>query len=120
MRLIGAFTGQKEQLTTDELLKIIDDRIMTHVDVAIAGVSGRASATDVASLLFQIELYYGRRDFGDGSYEHVNFTDSPTLLRSRTNIDSGLVWEIHPVFRQALEMRDPEGRERRTARRRNR
>lgn len=118
--LIMAFSGQKEQLTTAELLKVIDDRIMTHVDVTIAGVSGRVSATDVASLLFEIELYYGRRDFPDESYEHVNFTDSPTLLRSRTNIDTGLVWEIHPVFRQALEMRDREGRERRTARRRNR
>lgn len=118
--LIMAFSGQKEELTTQELLKIVDDRIMTHVDVTIAGVSGRVSAMDVASLLFEIELYYGRRDFPDQSYEHVNFTDSPTLLRSRTNIDTGLIWEIHPVFRQALEMRDREGRERRTARRRNR
>jgi hypothetical protein len=39
-------------------------------------------------------------------------------LKARTNLDTGLIWEIHPVFRQALEMRDAEGRERLQPRRR--
>lgn len=118
--LISAFTRQKEQFTTDELLKIIDNKILTHIQPTIAGVSGRPNNINVASFLFELGLFYGRRDFPDGSYEHVTFSDSPSLLRSRANLDEGLSWEIHPVFRQALNIRDAAGRESTSSRRPNR
>jgi hypothetical protein len=116
--LFPAFNREKEQLSTDELLKIIDNKILTHLQPTISGVSGRANNVAIAALLYEIGLIYGRRDHGDGSYEHVSFADSPALLRSRTNLDAGLTWEVHPVFRQALEIRDREGREFQQPRRR--
>jgi hypothetical protein len=109
--LIDAFKRQPEEFGTDELIGIINKRIAQKLNVMISGVPGRASATDIASFLFEVGLYYGRRDNADGTYCHYRYADSPTLLRSRTSIDAGLRWEVHPVFRQVLEMRDANGNE---------
>lgn len=110
--LIAAFNREKEQMTTAELLGVIDNKILSHLTPIIAGISGKPTNLNVAAFLFEIGLFYGRRDFEDGSYEHIAFSDRPSLLRARTNIDAGLSWEVHPVYRQALEIRDPTGRPR--------
>lgn len=107
--IIDSFRRLPEELSTDELLKHLRDSVLQRLSIRIAGVPTEASARDVAAFLFEIGLYYGRRDFGDGSYAHVRYSDMPSLLRSRTNLDNGLRWEIHPVYRQALEMRDSDG-----------
>ena len=72
----------------------------------------------VASFLFEIGIFYARRENADGSYEHFAFAQKPSLLRSRTDPDEGMQWEVHPVFRQALELRDAAGREQRRGPRR--
>lgn len=118
--LITAFAREKEQFTTDELLKIIDNKILTHIQPTIAGISGRVNNINVASFLFEVGLFYGRRDYSDKTYTHVAFSDNPALLRSRANLDEGLSWEIHPVFRQALNIRDASGREMTSTKRPNR
>ena len=109
--LIAAFSREKEQLSTAELLTIIDNRILTHLQPHITGVTGRPSNLAIARLLFEIGLFYGRRDLPDGNYIHFSFSERPFLFKTRTNIDDGLSWEIHPVFRQALELRDSGGQE---------
>lgn len=116
--LIQAFSRGKEQLTTAELFAIIQNRVLTHVSPHIAGVTGAVDARAVARLLFEIGLFYGRRDLPNGEYEHLSFSDRPMLFKARTNIDDGLSWEIHPVYRQALEIRDASGAEVGRARRR--
>jgi len=107
--LISAFAREKEDLTTDELISIINNKILNHLSPNISGCLGKAGALDVAAFLFEIGFLYGRRDFADGSYEHVGFSDRPSLLKSRTDVDGGYRWEIHPVYRQALEIRDSSG-----------
>jgi hypothetical protein len=109
--LITAFAQEKEQLTTAELLKLIDNKVLSHMSPTIAGISGKPSSLQVAAFLFEIGLYYARRELPDGEYLHYDFNQKPSLLKARTNVDQGLTWEIHPVFRQALELRTPEGRE---------
>jgi hypothetical protein len=37
-------------------------------------------------------------------YEHYNFSDMPDFLTSRTNEDFGVNWEIHPCYREALDI----------------
>jgi hypothetical protein len=109
--LIGAFAREQEQVRTDELLKLIENKILTHLTPQIVGVAGKPSSRDVAAFLFQVGIFFGRRERPEGDYEHVGFSDNPTLWQSRTDFDRGLSWEIHPVFRQALEIRDVTGRE---------
>jgi hypothetical protein len=109
--LIAAFRQEPEQLTTDELYRVINNKIANHLNPKIVGVVGRPSARDIAAFLFQAGFFYGRQDFDDGSYQHVTFSDRPHLFTSRSSPDDGLCWEVHPVFRQALEMRDATGAE---------
>jgi hypothetical protein len=109
--LISAFSRSSEQLTTDELFRLIENKILNHVDVRIAGIPGRPKGIHVAAFLFEVGFVYGRRDYGDGKYDHFSYAERPSLLRSRANMDDGLTWEIHPVFRQALEIRDTRGKE---------
>ncbi len=109
--LISAFSRGTEQYSTDELLNLIERKILSHLHPRIADITGKVTSRHIASFLFEIGLYYGRRDEDDGSYGHVAFRDRPSLLQARSNLDDGLKWEIHPVFRQALEIRDESGRE---------
>lgn len=109
--LLAAFNREREEYSTDELLDVIKRKILEHLKPVIAGVIGPARPLDVAAFLFEIGFIFGRRDFSDGSYEHISFSERPTLLRARTGVDDGVRWEIHPVFRQALEIRDSTGRE---------
>ena len=109
--LIGAFAGEKEQFSTAELMGVIERKVLTHLAPTIVGVVGRVTAREVAHLLFEIGFIFPREDFPDATYRHVPFAEKPSLLRSRTALDEGMLWEIHPVFRQALGMRDELGQE---------
>jgi hypothetical protein len=109
--LISAFARGPEEYRTDQLLKMIDNKVLDHLTPRIIGVAGKPASRDVAAFLFEIGIFFGRRKLPSGDYEHFAFSDQPTLWRSRADLDRGLTWEVHPVFRQALEIRDAQGRE---------
>lgn len=108
--LIAAFSRQPEEYATNELMDTISKRILPSVTPKIVGVPGDPRAIDVAAFLFQIGFLSARRQLDAEQYEHLTYSDQPELLRARTNVDDGVRWEIHPVFRQALHMRDAMGR----------
>jgi hypothetical protein len=97
--ILAAFRRAKEEMSTDELFTVINNKVLNHLKPRIVGVMGAATARDVAAFLFEIGFIFGRKDFEDGGYEHIGFSERPHLLKSRTNIDDGLRWEIHPVYR---------------------
>lgn len=104
--LIAAFAKQSERYKTADLITTITNRVLQAMTPHIAGVLGNPTPRDVAAFLFQIGFLSAREDRPDGTYEHVTYSDNPCLLTARTNIDQGLSWEIHPVFRQALGLHD--------------
>lgn len=106
--LITAFSQQNERFATDALLKLIDNRILQSVNPKIFGVLGKPSNKEVAHFLFQVGFITARRDFENDQYEHISFYENPDLLKSKTNLDDGVSWEIHPVFRQALKLKNVE------------
>lgn len=106
--LVQAFSRGKEEYATDELLDFIKRKITNLAPPTIVGTA-TVGPTDVAAFLFQIGFLTGRRNFPDGSYEHVTYFEKPDLFLARTNRDDGLRWEIHPVYRQALNLRDAQG-----------
>lgn len=103
--LLTAFANQRERYTTDELIKLLRDSVLQQVHPRISGYTNPPQPREVAQFLFEIGFLSARRDRTDGSYEHLTFADKPDLLSSRTNIDQGHSWEIHPVFRQTLNLR---------------
>ncbi|WP_231367126.1 MULTISPECIES: P-loop ATPase, Sll1717 family [unclassified Thioalkalivibrio] len=117
--LIIAFADQPERFTTDQLLRALRDRVLQGVDPKIEGVIGKPGAREVAHFLFQIGFLSARRDEPDGSYEHLTYAARPNLLRATTNLDEGVSWEIHPVFRQTLRLKDVESKSERARSDRN-
>ncbi|MBF0341456.1 MAG: hypothetical protein HQL95_10920 [Magnetococcales bacterium] len=103
--IMAAFKEQNERYTTNILLSTIKNRILNHLTPSISGVIGSPTATEVAHFLFQTGFLTARKNRDDG-YDHVSYADNPNLLASRTNLDQGYEWEIHPVFRQALALKN--------------
>jgi hypothetical protein len=112
--LIFAFSGQNERYATDALLTTIERRILQGVQVRIVGLSAKPSSRDVAHFLFQIGFLSARLDYKDGTYEHLAFADRPNLLAVNTNVDEGVSWEIHPVFRDTLRLKDVQSKSERS------
>ena len=104
--LLTAFVGEPERFLTADLMSTISNRVLQGVHPKIVGVIGTPSSMEVAHFLFQIGFLTARRDLPDGSYEHLAYSENPALLNARTNIDQGSTWEIHPVFRQALKLKN--------------
>lgn len=104
--LLVAFVGQPEWFTTDDLIKTLQNRVLQATHPKIVGVIGSPSPKEVAHFLFQIGFLTARKDFGKAQYEHLAYADNPSLLNARTNIDQGYSWEVHPVFRQALKLKN--------------
>lgn len=106
--LITAFSQQNERYPTSDLLTLISNRVLQSVSPKIFGVLGKPSNKEVAHFLFQVGFITARRDLPNDEYEHISFIDQPDLLKSKTNLDDGVSWEIHPVFRQALKLKNVE------------
>lgn len=109
-QLVVAFNGQNERYTTDQLLTLIGSRILQSVSPKIVGVLGDPSHREVAHFLFQIGFLSARQDYDDETYKHYSFSEKPELLTTENNIDQGMSWEVHPVFRQALELKNVDTR----------
>ena len=107
--IISAFVDQSEDFSTAELHEIINRRILPGVNVTISGVGTARQPSSVGALLYEIGFLTARKDLPDGTYVHFSYADKPELLHSKTNIDQGMTWEIHPVFRQALGVRTAYG-----------
>lgn len=104
--LLTAFVGENERFSTAELMSSLNNRVLQGVHPKIVGIIGKPSSMEVAHFLFQIGFLTARRDLPGGHYEHLSYTDNPALLNARTNVDQGFVWEIHPVFRQVLKLKN--------------
>lgn len=102
--MFDAFHGQREIYSKDQLYELIETRILAKFTPNIAGLSGRARVSDVASFLFEVGLFFGRKEADDGSYEHISYTQRPNMFKSALGPQADLQWEIHPVFRSALEL----------------
>ncbi len=102
--LLSAFKGQPEWYSTDQLFKTIKNRVLQSAQFRIFGVLGSPTPIDVARFLYEIGFITARFDNPDGSYKHAQLIDEPMLLKNKSNIDYGASWEIHPVFRQALQL----------------
>jgi len=59
----------------------------------------------IAHFLYRLGFIVARSDSANGNYEHYRFDQMPDFLTARTDADFGLKWEIHPCYRQALDIK---------------
>lgn len=102
--LLNSFRGAERLMTRDQLFAWINKRVSEHILVIIEGKSTR-SPRDIAQFLFRIGFIVARSDEEDMGYEHYRFDQMPDFLMSRTDEDFSVKWEIHPCYRQALDIR---------------
>lgn len=102
--LLNAFRGSERLMSRDELFRWINNRISTHIAPVIEGESTR-SPMEIARFLYRLGFILARSDRPDGSYEHYRFDQMPDFLTARTDEDFALKWEIHPCYREALNIK---------------
>ena len=102
--LINGFRGCDRLLSRQTLLTWIENRISNHITPVIEGKELK-SPVDIAHFLYRIGFIVARSEEADRSYEHYHFSEMPDFLTSRTNTDFNVKWEIHPCYREALDIR---------------
>lgn len=102
--LLNGFRGAKRQMSRDELFAWINNRVSTHIAPRIEGRINRAPM-EIARFLYRLGFIMARSESVDGSYEHYRFDQMPDFLTARTDEDFGLKWEIHPCYREALDIK---------------
>lgn len=102
--LITAFRGTDRLITRDQLLAFVKNKILTHISPLIDSKKA-VSQLEVANFLFRIGFLVARSDEESGQYEHYGFREMPDLLTSRIDNDFNMKWEIHPCYRQALDIK---------------
>ena len=116
--LLVGFRGAERLMTRQDLLTWIKNHITNHMTPIIEGREAKSSR-EIARFLYRIGFILARSDSDgesgsyehyafdgeSGSYEHYAFNQMPDFLSSRTNEDFNLKWEIHPCYREALDIR---------------
>lgn len=101
--LINSFRGAPRLMPREELMRWINNRVLTHLAPKIEGEKV-SSPLQIAQFLYRIGFLQARSQEPGGNYEHYDFDDMPDFLASRTNEDFGVSWEIHPCYREALDI----------------
>lgn len=102
--LLNSFRGATRLMTRDELFSWINRRVSEHLAPRIEGVETR-SPREIARFLYRLGFILARSDSSKDGYEHYRFDQMPDFLSSRTDDDFGLKWEIHPCYREALDIK---------------
>ena len=102
--LLNAFRGAERLMSRQELLNWITDRVSTHLEVFIEGDRTR-SPREIARFLYRLGFIVARSENDEGEYEHYRFDQMPDFLLARTDDDFSVKWEIHPCYRQALDIK---------------
>ena len=103
--IITAFYEQKTTYKTAELMSLIENRVLDHINPIITTESGPAKAIHIARLLYYVGFISAIKHRADGVIEKYMYSSNPMLLRSRINIDQGCEWEIHPVYENELRLK---------------
>ncbi|MBI5648081.1 MAG: hypothetical protein HY962_14210 [Ignavibacteriae bacterium] len=102
--LITAFRGAQRLFPRDDLFVYIKNRVLNHMNPHIDSRDVR-SQIEVARFLFRTGFIIARSEEQNGEYEHYTFKQMPDLLSSRTDQDYNIKWEIHPCYREALDIK---------------
>ncbi len=102
--LVNSFRESERLLTREELFTWVNNHIVKHINIFIEGNQVQ-SPREIACFLYRIGFIVARSDNESGEYEHYHLNEMPDLLSSRTNHDFNMKWEIHPCYRQALDIK---------------
>ena len=101
--LVNSFRGLERRFPQHELLEIIRTKIINSLNVQIDGK--KCTKTDeIADFLYRIGFIVASSEDGYG-YHHYSYSDLPDLFSGKNNNGFNLIWEIHPCYREALDIK---------------
>jgi hypothetical protein len=103
-QLLNAFRGANRVFSRADLFKWINDHVSNHLTPVIDGRTAK-SPREIGNFLYRIGFIVARSEEPSGEYEHYSFDQMPDFLTSKTNEDFGVKWEIHPCYREALDIK---------------
>jgi hypothetical protein len=101
--VLNGFRGAERLLTKEQIVNWIKNHISSHLEVFIDG-KGVRNPIEIARFLYRIGFIVARSENENGSYEHYRFDQMPDFLFGRTNEDFNVKWELHPCYREALDI----------------
>ncbi|HEA3131972.1 TPA: hypothetical protein RVR73_003302 [Aeromonas hydrophila] len=107
--IVESFSGGNTKYSTEELNNHITDKIIKLVGLPkIDGFSAENGALSISKFLYRIGFIMARDEEDKTGLGFVKFEDRPNLLSSKSNLDDGLIWEIHPSYRDVLRINKKE------------
>lgn len=104
--IIETFRNGPKIYRTKDLIGFIQQGIDKDiVDACIDGNVLKASALDIAHFLYRIGFITLRTDEYDNALGFTRFEDQPNLLIP-ANLNPSDLWEIHPAYRNALNLKE--------------
>lgn len=125
-KLIETFSNSPARYTTSDLLYQISTKYVSVLGAdSVPPLDGYPykQTLQLAYFLYKVGFIVGRREHvnDNRNADFTRYEQRPELLQDGRNPDDGLLWEIHPSFRDALnigkEKKSAEGAESRKARR---
>ncbi len=103
---IESFSKGKARFTTRELFTILTERVIKPLGLPqIDGISAVKGSITLANFLYRIGFIAARDETDSAGLDFVRYEERPDLLSTTVNLDDGMVWEIHPSYREALGIR---------------
>lgn len=101
--IILAFRGAPRRFKYQELIDWIVRKIANHISVVIDQADTRDPVT-IAAFLYRIGFILARVN-RDSEYQHLGYDEFPDFFSRQVNAGaSDVEWEIHPCYRQALDI----------------
>ena len=101
--LVNSFRSLDRRFPQRELLEIIRKKILNSLNIQIDGQKIHKSES-IADFLYRIGFIVARAEEDGYGYYHYNYSDLPDLFSGGNN-DFNLIWEIHPCYREALNIK---------------
>jgi hypothetical protein len=108
-KLIETFSNSPSRYSTSELLRQLAVNYVNKIgakNIPILDGFPYSYPMQLAHFLYKIGFIVGRKEHkGDsGNADFVRFEERPELLTDSRNSDDGLLWEVHPSYRDALNI----------------
>ncbi len=101
--IILAFRRAPKRFTNSELMDWIRNHISNHLSIVIDQIPTK-DTIEIAKFIYRIGFILARIE-GKGEYQHLSYDEFPDFFSRHVDAGASIVtWEIHPCYRQALDI----------------
>ena len=104
--LITSFRGLERRFSQLDLLELIRKKILGSLTVQIDGqMIPKNKPEAIADFLYRIGFMMPRSEEDNYGYHHYSYSELPDLFSGRNNHGFNFIWEIHPCYRESLNIK---------------